>query len=319
MRIIFWSEDRPVAEGKVAEHHCASCGHENAEYSRYCTECGRELLEGILPARGPEAGAGGFESRGSASPAWQWPGQGTYTLPPSRPLARGAFTPPPWRWIPDRRDVDRTRNGLIVLAVAALVGLIPLVGPFAYFVLGLVGAVIVFAARSFFDHLHRTNVNRAVITWIIGFVVSIVGAVFAILIITTVAPRGPGALQSALSAFIDIILVTTVVSTFLFGLAWVLLPYRLVALEGRVFLWSAFALELGASFALAFLFRDELIASMNQAMTTGELGVDLFGGSVGSLQFLSVASAACYAIAYLHAARRVSRGDVHSQESPPPV
>ena len=185
---------------------CPSCGIENPANARFCSECGKELRLSVATTPGPVFP--GPSEGASISPPWQWPGPSASPPPPRGP---GAFTPPPWRWIPDRRDIDRTRNGLIVLAAAALVGLIPLVGPFAYFVLGLVGAVIVFAARSFFGSLHRTNVNAAVVAWIIGFVVSIVGAVIAILVIAAAAPRGPGALQSALSTVIDIILVTTVI------------------------------------------------------------------------------------------------------------
>ena len=224
------------------------------------------------------------------------------------PAVSGSFTPPPWRWIPDERDRDRTRLGLIVLAVAVLSGLIPFVGPFAYLILGLVGAIVAITTRKSFGAYHRSNVKASVASWILGFVVVVVGVAVAILILISAAATGPAAMVGAIPVAVDTILGIGVVSTFLFGLAWVLLPYTLSSLDGRVFLWGAFGIDLGASFALAFFYRDALIVAMILFATTSN--TDAFTAAFTRLPFFSVASAVLYAIAYVLAARRVQRGEV---------
>ncbi|TMI52886.1 hypothetical protein E6H13_05665 [Candidatus Bathyarchaeota archaeon] len=138
--------------------------------------------------------------------------------------------------------IDRTKTGLLLIAIGFFIGWIPLVG-----VVGgipeLVGAIMVILGRHAFGREHARNVMWSIIIFIIAIVVAIV-AVFAIVFSAIVSYHlnstnrelPPSFGPYFIGTFFDVILIGIAI----FGIAQVLFTYALQKRNGRILLYCGY-------------------------------------------------------------------------------
>src|SRR5947209_16915521 len=134
----------------------------------FCTKCWSPLCAGTAPPA-------------SAPP--MYPAPGPYG---------GAMPGLPSAWDAERRkQIDRTKTGLLLLLIGGLISWIPLVGILGALLL-LIGAILVIIGRKAFGSTHARNVVIAIVLYLVGILVGIIAAVlFTAAVFSAVASQNP--------------------------------------------------------------------------------------------------------------------------------
>src|SRR2546425_8991822 len=134
----------------------------------FCTNCGSPLSAGAPPPSG-------------APP--MYPAPGPYG---------GAMPGLPSAWDAGRRkQIDRTKTGLLLLLIGGLISWIPIIGLLGALLL-LIGAILVILGRKAFGSTHARNVVIPVVLFFFGVVVGIIaGVLFAAAVFAAVASQNP--------------------------------------------------------------------------------------------------------------------------------
>src|SRR2546426_7874767 len=134
----------------------------------FCTNCGSPLSAGTAPPS-------------SAPP--MYPAPGPYG---------GAMPGLPSAWDAERRkQIDRTKTGLLLLLIGGLISWIPIIGVFGALLL-LIGAILVILRRKAFGSTHARNVVIAIVLYFVGVLVWIIAArLFTPAVFFAVASHNP--------------------------------------------------------------------------------------------------------------------------------
>lgn len=201
---------------------CPKCQTPSVADSRFCYKCGEPLAGGSPTAPRPSALI-----------------QPTIIVPSSAPsigFGFGSGTPSPAMSYEFRRNVDRARTGVVLLAAGVILALVPIIGILGS-ILSLVGAVLVILGRKPFGTAHARNVFIAILLFVVGFV-----GIFLV---------GIGALSSlavggfstvAVSNAFNGLLLGAIVIGLISGLASVFFLWELLNTTGRVLILASYVL-----------------------------------------------------------------------------
>ena len=276
---------------------CPRCGAANTPGTMFCVNCGSAL----------STGAGGA------------PAAGAPMYPPAMPGLPSA-------WDAERRkQVDRTKTGVLLLLVGTLIGWLPFIGIVGS-LLVLVGAILVILGRKAFGATHSRNVVLSIVLFILGIIIVAVATV--ILIAATVASFIPGnppsqaAITSAFTNFLIILVVGAIVG----GLASVFFTFAIQNKTGRMLLLGGYVASIALQIAI-FVLVSQAIGSFVAAMFPGgtydpaaaAAASATFSARVQSLSYLSVIPALLYAGAYYLVWNRINKGEIPASTTAPPM
>ncbi|HYT17347.1 MAG TPA: zinc ribbon domain-containing protein [Thermoplasmata archaeon] len=271
---------------------CPRCGAANNPGTMFCVNCGSAL----------SAGAGGAPA--AAAPMY----------PPAMPGLPSA-------WDAERRkQVDRTKTGLLLLLIGGLISWIPLIGIVGFLLL-LIGAILVILGRKAFGSTHARNVVLAIVLYFVGIIIGIIaGVLFAAALFSAVASQNPAAVASALASAFNTLLVGAIIAAAVSGIASVLFTYALQKQIGKMLLWAGYAANLVISIAV-FAIIGPLISNAVAQSTSGgtydPAPIVALQGQLSALGYLSVVPALLFAAATYLAWSRVSHGEIPPPTTPP--
>ena len=291
---------------------CPKCGQVNDLGWRFCSRCGSPLPE-APPAQAPAPAA---PERAAAPPT---PSPIVSSSPPA-PAPPPRFPPPPAvSAVPPyypfdhlgRKEVDRTKTGILLLLVGALLGWIPFIGLIGL-VLTLVGAILVILGRRVFGRAQARNVILSLVLFVGGIVaVVVLAVVFAFTLASSLMGGTPdiAGFRSAFTTYFYGTAIVTVVS----GFASVLFTYALQKPVGKVLLWAAYvassALSVGILLVLGPAIGDALAAAL-QSGTVDPAALDAVLASADQWSFLDIVPSLLFAAANYLAWDRIRRGEI---------
>jgi len=236
-----------------------------------------------------------------------------------------AYGPPAWE-AERRKQIDRTKAGILLLLIGALLSWIPYIGGIGG-LFTLIGAILVIVGRKAFGTAHRRNVVVSIILFFVGIAVAVLGAVVVVLVAVGDVTSGMTEAQLAallVNAFTNLLIVVAA-GTFIAGLASVFFTFALQKTEGRVVLWAAYGATVGVQIAIlvATLPLVPALAAQvaHQIATTGtvdsaEISAALEGASAW-LSLLNAIPAVLYAAANYLAWMRINKGEIPAPPTAP--
>jgi hypothetical protein len=219
-----------------------------------------------------------------------------------------------------RREVDRTKTGILLLLVGALLGWIPFIGLIGL-VLTLVGAILVILGRRVFGRAHARNVVLSLVLFV-GGVVAVV--VLAVVFAFTLAPAlvgGTPDIAAVRSAFTTYFYGTAIVAV-ASGLASVLFTYALQKPAGKVLLWAAYVASSALSVAMLLILGPAVGDAFASAIQSGSLNLAALDAALASADQWSLLEAApslLFAAANYLAWDRIRRGELPERPHLPPM
>jgi len=302
---------------------CPRCGFGNQAGWTFCTNCGGPLS---APAAPPPAWPPGYGAPPPAPPAYPpaYPLTATYPAYPAYPPY--AYGPPPWE-AERRKQIDRTKSGILLLLIGALLSWLPYgIGGIGGF-FTLIGAILVIIGRKAFGTMHGRNVVVSIILFFVGIAAAVVG-VFVV-IFAAVEGVTPGMTESQLTtlfegAFVNLLIVAAA-GSIIAGLASVFFTYALQTKEGRVALWTAYGATVGVQIAIlvaTFPLVPAIAAQVaHQIVTTGTVDSTVIAASLsgasGWLSLLNGIPALLYALANYLAWTRINKGEIPAPPTAP--
>ena len=271
---------------------CPRCGAANNPGTMFCVNCGSAL----------SAGAGGASA--AAAPMY----------PPAMPGLPSA-------WDADRRkQIDRTKTGLLLLLIGGLISWIPIVGILGGLLL-LIGAILVILGRKAFGSTHARNVVIAIVLFFVGIIIGIItGVLFAAAVFSAIASQNQAALGAALASAFNTILIGAIIAAVVGGIASVLFTYALQKQTGKMLLWAGYVANLAISIAILAIIGPLVSNAINQATSGGTYNpapINALQGQLNGLGYLSVIPALLFAAATYLAWSRVSHGEIPPPTTPP--
>jgi len=250
------------------------------------------------------------------------------TGPPSSGTPPSAKGPLP-RETARRRQIDRTKSGVLALLVGALLSWIPLTLVRAIGgLLTLIGAILVILGRKAFGTAHRRSVLVSIVLFCVGLAIAVIGAVLILVVAVGEVQMNPGMSEAQLgvllgNAFTNLLIIAAA-GSFVGGFASVFFTYALQRTEGRVVLWAAYGATVGVQIAILVVtlpLVPTLAAQVaHEIVTTGTVDSaeisDAVDGASAWLPLLNVVPALLSAAANYLAWRRIDRGET---PVPPPV
>src|SRR3989454_2908412 len=263
----------------------------------FCTNCGSPLSAGTPPPSG-------------APPMYAAPG-----------AYGGAMPGLPSAWDAERRkQIDRTKTGLLLLLIGGLISWIPLIGIVGGLLL-LIGAIFVIIGRKAFGSTHARNVVIAIVLFFVGIIIGIIaGVLFAAAVFSAIASQNPAALGAALGSAFNTLLVGAIIAAVVSGIASVLFTYALQKQTGKMLLWAGYAANLAISIAVFAIIGPLIANAVNQATSGGTYNpapIVALQGQLSALGYLSVIPALLFAGATYLAWSRVSHGEIPPPTTPP--
>lgn len=236
-----------------------------------------------------------------------------------------AFVPSPFA-AERQRQVERTKTGILILLVGALLSWIPVIGLLGT-VLTLVGAILVILGRQAFGATHRRFILVSVVLFIVGIAVALVGGAIGLLAATNAFQTAPNefALAAALQEAATTIVLFAAVAAFVAGLASVFFTYALQNPRGRLVLWAAFAATIAVQFATLFVALPVLSEAARTIAQTHFIGgaidptaiADAVTNAIAGVQYLNVIPSLLYAFANYIVWDRINRGEIPPPATPP--
>ncbi len=260
-----------------------------------------------MPGGGPSAGP-------PAAPYPAAPGYSPYAYGPS-PLEAER-----------RKQIDRTKTGVLILLIGSLIGWIPIIGALGG-LLTLIGAILVILGRKAFGRTHRRNVVISIVLFFVGILIAIAGVlagVFAAVGALSSSMTEPQLTVALQNAFTNILIIAAV-GTLVSGLASVFFTYVLQKREGQLVLWAAYAATIGIEVAIIIVAIPVLNAAAatiaHQFVTTGTVNSveisNAVSGATSGLELLNVIPGLLYAAANYLAWSRINRGEIPPATTPP--
>ncbi len=259
------------------------------------------------------------------------PGGAPFAAPPAAPYPASpgyspyAYGPSPLE-AERRKQINRTKTGVLILLIGSLIGWIPIIGALGG-LLTLIGAILVILGRKAFGNIHRRNVVISIVLFFVGLVIIIVGAVLAI--VTAFSGLSSSMTEAELtaalqSAFRNVLLIAAV-GALVSGLASVFFTYALQKREGQIVLWAAYAATIGIEVAVILVALPVLDAAAatiaHQIVTSGFINSveisNAVSGATSGLELLNVIPGLLYAAANYLAWSRISRGEIPPATMPP--
>ncbi|HEX9566800.1 MAG TPA: hypothetical protein VGA48_04310 [Thermoplasmata archaeon] len=227
----------------------------------------------------------------------------------------------PSAWDAERRkQIDRTKTGLLLLLIGGLISWIPIIGLLGA-VLLLIGAILVILGRKAFGSTHARNVVIAIVLFFVGIVVGITaGVLFAAAVFAAVASQNPAVTASALASAFNTLLVGAIIAAAISGIASVLFTYALQKQTGRILLWAGYVANLAISIAIFAIIAPLISNAVNQSVSGGTYNpapLAALQGQLTALGYLSVVPALLFAAATYLAWSRVSHGEIPAPTVPP--
>src|SRR5437870_12424508 len=140
-------------------------------------------------------------------------GAGSGAPPTAAPMYPGAMPGLPSAWDAERRkQIGRTKTGVLLLLVGTLIGWLPYIGVIG-FILVFVGAILVILGRKAFGASHSRNVILSIVLVILGIIITVAAGI--VLVVATVSSFIPGnaptpaAITSAFNNFLIILVFGT--------------------------------------------------------------------------------------------------------------
>jgi hypothetical protein len=260
------------------------------------------------------------------------PGQVPAATYPAYPgYASPVYGPPPWE-AERRKQIRRTKTGVLLLLVGSLIDWIPLpligvLGSLCIFI----GVILVILGRKAFGAEHRRNIVISILLYVVGIIVIVVAVFVVIFSGTAGVPQGASRQQiaSALQSAITNSLYIVVAGGIIVGLAGVLFTYALQKTPGRILLWAAYGATIGILIALVILafpfvpgVADDLagqIVAGNVSRLDATRLSQLLGGQTTGTGLLNIVPSLLYAAAAYLAWDRINKGEIPAQPMPPGV
>ncbi|MGQ0798242.1 MAG: zinc ribbon domain-containing protein, partial [Methanobacteriota archaeon] len=216
---------------------CSKCGFTNQPGFQFCTNCG-SALTAAPPMAVPPAAAPGAPPAFGAPPMYG---------PPTAPMPF-VYGPPPWE-MERRKQIDRTKTGILLLLIGTLLGWIPIIGVIGG-LLVLIGVILVILGRKAFGAAHSRNVIVSLVLFILGFVGAFSLGFWFALAILSLPPGSPAAVvaEAVRSAF-NTLLVGTIIVTAISSIGSILFTYALQTQPGRILLFAGYGANLAISIA----------------------------------------------------------------------
>ncbi|MGI0149415.1 MAG: zinc-ribbon domain-containing protein, partial [Thermoplasmata archaeon] len=277
---------------------CPRCGASNQPGTSFCSNCGSALSAGTIG-------------------------------PPTGPMAYPQAPPPyaaPYGASLDaerRKQIDRTKMGVLLLLVGALLSWIPFIGLLGS-VLILIGVILVILGRKAFGATHARNIVISIVLFILGIIIAVTaGLILAFSIATSfigTVPPSQAAVQAAFNNFLIILVVGSVVG----GLASVFFTYGLQNQMGKMLLLAAYGAGVVIQAAI-FIVVSGAIAAIVTAMfpggtydpTAATAALLEFQGRVSALSLLLAIPNLLYAGAYYLVWTRINKGEIPAPTMPP--
>ena len=233
----------------------------------------------------------------------------------------GAMPGLPSAWDAERRkQIDRTKTGLLLLLIGGLISWIPIIGLLGG-VLLLIGAILVILGRKAFGSTHARNVVLAIVLFFVAIIIGVIaGVLFGVAVFSAVASQNPSTAASALASAFGTLLVGAIIAAAVSGIASVLFTYALQKQTGRMLLWAGYAANLAISIAIYVIIAPLISDAVNQAVSGGTYNpapVVALQGQLSALGYLSVIPALLFAAATYLAWARVSHGEIPAPTVPP--
>jgi MFS family permease len=247
---------------------------------------------------------------------------GTAAAPPMYP---GAMPGLPSAMDSERRkQIDRTKTGVLLLLIGTLIAWLPLIGIIGAILL-LVGAILVILGRKAFGAAHARKVMISIVLFFVGLIIGVVaGIILASALLTGLFGGTPSqaGVQSALNNYLIVAFVGTVVS----GLASVFFTYELQNKTGRYLLFAGYAATVVIQIAIIVIVG-QTIAAMLATMfpggtynpTAGVAALANFTSQVQSVALLSGIPALIYAAADYLVWQRINKGEIPPATTAPPM
>ncbi len=236
--------------------------------------------------------------------------------PPPAYTAGPAYAPPGYYPSPvdyeRARHVDRTKTGVLLLMIGALLGWLPYDIGIIGSLLSLIGAILVILGRRAFGPAHARNVVVAVILFILSIVALIVAAVvFAVVTVSSLLGTvpTPADLAGAVNAF----LIGAIVVAILGGIAQVLFTYEIQNRPGRYLLFGGLVASVALQIAIYFVIAPLMDAAIAQALAGGTFNADpvlALQSQGNTYAILAVIADLLWAAAYYLVWSRISRGEI---------
>src|SRR2546426_8764193 len=104
----------------------------------------------------------------------------------------GAMPGLPSAWDAERRkQIDRTKTGLLLLLIGGLISWIPFIGVLGG-VLLLIRAILVIIGRKAFGSTHARNVLLAIVLFFVGVIIGVIArALFGLAVFSSLASQNP--------------------------------------------------------------------------------------------------------------------------------
>lgn len=292
----------------AAPNICSRCGFSNQPSSAFCEKCGNSLAPGAMSPAGA-----------TAPPYWG---------PPSGGSPYGYMA-----GMETSRQIDRTKLGVLLLLIGALIGWIPYVNIIA-FILFLIGAIMVILGRRAFGPDHSRNVVLSVVLFLVGIValIAVVGY-FAFQLFAAIGPTltqtnpDPAVVADALRSAINGLLIGSVIVAAILGSAYVLFTYAIQGRTGRMILWAAYVAYVAIAIAVAVILSAEIADVVAQAVATrppNTASITAFQARQTLLGVLNIIPYLLFAAAFYLVWSRISRGELPARAalvtppSPPP-
>ena len=313
----------------MAGRFCQECGAANEAIAKYCATCGSELRAGIPPASTPAVAAPPDAPPVAAAPPpyapypnapGYAPGYGIPYPPaygPPYPFAGPYPAYPNFAEIERTKQVDRTKTGLLLLAVGFLIGWIPLVGPIGA-LLSFIGAILVILGRQAFGARHSNFVILSVILYITSIV--LVGAFIIWFAIATFQMFSRGNARPLLSVFWPF-LGGVIGASALGAVAEVLFVHELEKPIGRYILYAALIAAIAVPLATVLVLLPAITAALDGIASgtitnpnDGRLAVLLNVSE--TLGLLSVVADVLFGLGYFLAWQRIERREIPAVTAP---
>lgn len=271
---------------------CPRCGFQNTPGYQFCVNCGAPL--GLAPPAAVPAG------------------------PYAPPAVYGAVPPP----VDYRRQehVDRSKTGLLLLMIGALLGWIPYGISLIGVVLSAIGAILVILGRRAFGEKHARFVVIAIVLFFVGIGAAFVsGLALAFALVPSVLGTAPPTAASLESA-VNILLVGSIVSAIIGGLAQVLFTYVIQDRAGRILLFAGYGVQVALQAAVFVLISPLIAATIANALAGGAYDpapLATLQAQISTYQVFAVISDLLFAGAYYLAWSRVNRGVIPERPAGP--
>ena len=250
------------------------------------------------------------------------PAGGAPTPPPAYPAYPGyGYGASPWE--ADRqKQVGRTKTGLLLLLIGALLSWIPFYVSLLGGLLAFIGAILVILGRKAFGAGHSRNVVLAIVLFFVGVIGTIVLGIvfFAAIVAASVPGATPADVANAFVNALNNLLIGVIVLSAISGIASVLFTYGLQQKTGKILLWAGYAANVAIAIAVYAIISPLFASAIAQATSgsTYDAGPLLaVQAQATALGILSVIPSILFAAATYLAWSRVNRGEIPAPSVPP--